>query len=140
VPESSNKPKNCTISEEHEDPSWSVVPTLICLTLLVTSPRTNIAQEILFLDGLVPCSLNFAFMGWRRVAWPVTTLFRVRARACSRRATLILPTRFHDEPEIITYYSPAQKPRQVFCHQFWLGLQQRVGYQRNFSLISSIIL
>jgi hypothetical protein len=37
--------------------------------------------------------LNFAFR-----AWHVTTLFRVRAPACSRPETPILSTRFHDEP------------------------------------------
>jgi hypothetical protein len=98
VPTSSNKQTNGAISHEHEDSSWSVVPSVICLTLFPTSPRTNISQESLCLHGLEPCFLNFAFRAWR-----ATTLFRVRARACSRPETPILTTRFNDAPNLCNY-------------------------------------
>ena len=52
------------------------------LTLLTTSPRTNIEPESFCLHGLVPWFLNSAF------------------RACDHTYSLtpILPTRFHEEP------------------------------------------
>ena len=42
---------------------WSVGPSLICSTLLATSPPTSIVPESFCLHGLVPCLLSFAFKG-----------------------------------------------------------------------------